>query len=161
MKLLFATLLLLASFKVCSAQSGYLNYRGRGQDLTEFLRQNVRPVPVTQEKCLMPFTYIKFKVTQQNTIDSLIISNNDVEDVRKEISRVMALTAGYWDLEKVKDKWFVVPLISYTAYNGNFREKGCDFKQILADQNRQMNYENKEKGAIYFPLVLIQANWQQ
>jgi len=108
----------------------------------------------------MPFTDIKFKVTQQNTIESLIITNNDVVDVRKEITRAMSMTAGYWNLEKIKDKWFVGPLQFYTVYNGNFREKGCDFKKILFDQNVQMSYENKEKDAIYFPLLLIQVNWQ-
>jgi len=108
----------------------------------------------------MPFTYLKFKVTQQNTIDSLIITNNDVEDVRKEIIRAMGMTAGYWNLEMVKDKWFIVPIIFYVDYANNAYGKGCDFKKILADQNVSMGYKNKEKNAVYLPMVMVQVQYQ-
>ncbi|WP_454802063.1 hypothetical protein [Mucilaginibacter phyllosphaerae] len=157
MKLLFVSILLTLSCKICSAQSDYLDYNGK--DLNTFLNINVRPVPALMENCLMPFTYIKFKVTDNNTIDSLIITNTSLPDVTQEITRVMALTNGHWNVERTKDKWMIVPLIFYTEFNSNPRGKKCDFKKILADQDKEMNYRNKEINAVYFPIVKINAHW--
>src|SRR4051812_2298633 len=120
MKSLFVSLLFVLACKVCSAQTDYFDYNGK-KGLDNFLRMNVRPVPALMENCLMPFTYIKFKVTDKNTIDSLIITNNSLPDVTNEITRVMMRTNGYWNVELTKDKWLIVPLVFYTEYNGDSR----------------------------------------
>ncbi|MEO6151091.1 MAG: hypothetical protein ABIN95_14035 [Mucilaginibacter sp.] len=158
MKLIFAFILFMLSVKLSSAQTGYFDKQGE-KDLTHFLKMKIHPPISIMDDCQMPFTYIKFKVTRDNTVDSLIVTNSSSLDVKNSIFKAMELTNGYWNVEQARDKWLIVPIIFYTEFNKNARGKGCDFKKILADQNKEMRDENREPNAIYFPLVMIYSNW--
>ncbi|HVW98179.1 MAG TPA: hypothetical protein VHA56_19565 [Mucilaginibacter sp.] len=158
MKSLLTLSFLILTYHLSSAQSNYFEYNGKN-DFGSFLKMKIRPVPVIMENCLMPFTYIKFKVNNQNSIDSLTITNNSIPEVTNEITRVMSLTNGHWNSELIKDKWLIVPLIFYTEFNDTFIGKGCDFKKILAEQNKEMDYKIEDVNAMYFPIVKINSTW--
>ena len=158
MKVLFVAVVIIFCVKISAAQSAYLDYNGE-KSVSNFLRKKIRPMPIIMENCQMPFTYVKFKVTDKNTVDSLTVTNSSFPDVSNEIVRVMGLTNGFWNIEQAKDKWLIVPVIFYTEYNKNKRGEGCDFKKILADQNKEMAYANNEANAVYFPLVRIYSEW--
>ncbi|RYZ97409.1 MAG: hypothetical protein EOP47_21740 [Sphingobacteriaceae bacterium] len=158
MKLIFAFLLLMLSVKLSSAQTGYFDKQGK--DLSSFLKGKMHHPISIMDNCQMPFTYVKFKITKDNTVDSLIVTNSSSPDVQNEIVRVMEFTNGYWNVEQTQGKWLIVPIVFHTEFNKNARGRGCDFKKILADQSKEMRYENKEPNAVYFPLVMIYGEWK-
>jgi len=62
MKRLLIAALFLITTKACFAQQTNNNYSNR--DIIGFLKKAIRYPAQLRENCLMPFTYIKFKVNQ-------------------------------------------------------------------------------------------------
>jgi hypothetical protein len=132
-----------------SQQPKYLNM---SKSLPSLFIWATRYPAIMRENCVMPFTYIKFKVSSDNKIDSLVITNNNSGEMKSELTRVIMLTEGHWNLAETKDQWFILPVIFHSDLNS-----GCNPKKTLDEQYKAQQFENTETNAVYFPLVLIEA----